>query len=103
MFARETTPGVHLLQFRDLVNARYKSRVGRIRYRRDPAGFGRSTRREGALSSVEFCELVQWVAVPEWEEGGLVLVKQTFVGPHDVLMGRLRAVSDVSGVSRREN
>jgi len=39
-------------------------------------------------SSVEFCKLAQWVVVPEWEEGGLVLVKQTFVGPLDVLMGR---------------
>jgi hypothetical protein len=39
-------------------------------------------------SSVEFCELAQWVAVPEWEEGGLVLVKQTFVGPLDVLTSR---------------
>jgi len=28
-------------------------------------------------SSVEFCELAQWVTVPEREEGGLVLVKQT--------------------------
>ena len=26
--------------------------------------------------------------MPEWEEGGLVLVKQTFVGSFDVLMGR---------------
>ena len=39
-------------------------------------------------SSVEFCELAHWVAVPEWEDGGLVLVKQTLVGPLDVLMGR---------------
>ena len=56
-------------------------------------------------SSVEFCELAQWIAVPEWEEGGPVLVKQTFVGPLDVLDGsaRLRAVSDVSCVLRREH
>ena len=40
------------------------------------------------FSSVEFCELGQWVTVPEWEEGGLVLVKKTFVGPLDVLMSR---------------
>ena len=54
--------------------------------------------------TVEFCELAQWVAVPEWEEGGPVLVKQTFVCPLDVLDGsaRLRAVSDVSCVIRRE-
>jgi len=47
-------------------------------------------------SSVEFCKLAQWVAVPEREEGGLVLVKQTFVGPLDVLdeANRLRAVSE---------
>jgi len=53
------------------------------------------------FSSVEFCELAQWVAVPEWEE----LVKQTFVGPLDVLDGsaRLRAVSDVSWVLRRKH
>ena len=56
-------------------------------------------------SSVEFCELAQWVAVPEWEEGGLVLVKQTFVGPLDFLTSRprLRAVPDLSGLSRREH
>jgi len=56
-------------------------------------------------SSVEFCELAQWFAVPEWEERGLVLVKQTFVGPIDVLdeSARLRAVSDVSCVLRREH
>ena len=39
-------------------------------------------------SSVEFCELAQWVVVPEWEEGGLVLVKHTFVGPLDFLPSR---------------
>ena len=39
-------------------------------------------------SSVEFCELTLWVTVPEREEGGLVLVKQTFVGSLDVLMGQ---------------
>jgi len=38
--------------------------------------------------SVEFYELAQWVAVPEWKEGGLVLVKQTFVGPLDFLPSR---------------
>ena len=56
-------------------------------------------------SSVEFNELAQWVAVPEWKEGGLVLVKQTFVGPLDVLDGsaRLRAVSDLTCVSRWEH
>jgi len=55
-------------------------------------------------SSVEFCELAQWVAVPEWEEGSLVLIKQTFVGPLDVLDGsaRLRAVTDVSSVCKME-
>ena len=56
-------------------------------------------------SSVEFCELAQWVAVPEWEEGGLVLVKQTSVGPLDSPdeSVRLRAVPDLSGWSRREH
>ena len=39
-------------------------------------------------SSVEFCELALWVTVPEREEGGLVLVKETFVYPLDVLVGR---------------
>ena len=34
-------------------------------------------------SSVEFCEPAQLVAAPEWEEGGLVLVKQTFVGSEE--------------------
>ena len=55
--------------------------------------------------SVEFYELAQWVAVPEWKEGGVVLVKQTFVGPLDVLAesARLRAVSDLTCVSRREH
>ena len=43
--------------------------------------------------------------MPEWEEKNLVLVKQTFVGPLDVLDGsaRLRAVSDVSWVLRRKH
>ena len=46
--------------------------------------------------------------MPEREEGGLVLVKQTFVGPLDVLdeAARLRAVSGVkTGTlgSRRES
>ena len=56
-------------------------------------------------SSVEFYELTQWVAVPEWKEGGLLLVKQSFVGPLDVLDGsaRLGAVSDLTCVSRREH
>jgi len=82
------TPGMHLLEFRDWVSASYESRVSRIRERRDPAVsiVGRGGR--VCSSSVEFCELVQWIAVPEREEGGLVLVKQTFVGPLDVLMGR---------------
>jgi len=33
--------------------------------------------------SYDFCELAQWVAVPEWEAGGLAPVMQTFVGPLD--------------------
>jgi len=43
--------------------------------------------------------------MPEWEEKNLVLVKQTFVGPLDVLdvLVRLCAVSDVSCVLRREH
>jgi len=56
-------------------------------------------------SSVEFCELTQWVAVSEWEERAPVLVKQTFVCPLGVLDGlaRLLTVSDVSSVSRQEH
>ena len=56
-------------------------------------------------SPVEFCELAQWVAVSEWEEGGLLLVKQTFVDPLDFPdeSARLRAVPDLSGLSRREH
>ena len=53
------------------------------------------------FSSVEFCELAQWVAVPEWEQGGLVIVKQTFVGPLDG-SARPCAVTDVSSVLRWE-
>ena len=56
-------------------------------------------------SSVEFCELAQWVAVPEREEAGLVLVKKTFVCPLDVLdeTVRLRTVSESTCVSRRKH
>jgi len=86
-----------------LLSARYKSRV---------CGLGKEGTRGVSIvarggrvrsSSVEFCELAQWVAVPEWEERGLVLVKQTFVGPLNVLDGlaHLRAVSDVSCVLRQ--
>jgi len=56
-------------------------------------------------SSLEFYELAQWVAVPEWSDGGLVPIKQTFVGLLDVLVGspRLRAVTNVSSVLRWEH
>ena len=53
-------------------------------------------------SSVEFYELAQWVAVSEWEEGGLAPVTQTIVGPLDVFdqSSRLRAITDLSNVLR---
>jgi len=53
-------------------------------------------------SSVEFCELAQWVVVPEWEEEGLVPVKQTFVGLLNVFdrSPHLRTGSGLSNVSK---